>query len=235
MRIRETFELSKRRYGAPKIKKKLEHRGIIIGLNRVSRLMREEGMKSIISKKYRALNKVEEVGELNNKLKQDFKSKRYGEKISGDITYIKTKDRGWCYLSSYMDLYNNKILAWNFSPRMNVELVLSTLEKIPKKHLKGSIVHTDRGSQYTSKETREKLREYGAYESYSRKGNPYDNACIESFHATLKKELIYSIEEKSYEEMRGLLFEYIESWYNNERIQKRLGYLSPTEYLRKSS
>ena len=235
MRIRETFESSKRRYGAPKIKKKLEHRGIIKGLNRVSRLMREEGLKSIISKKYRALNKVKEVGGLSNKLNQDFKSEKYGEKILGDITYIKTKDRGWCYLSSYMDLYNNEILAWNFSPSMDVELILSTLEKIPKKHLKGSIVHTDRGSQYTSKETREKLRECGAQESYSRKGNPYDNACIESFHATLKKELIYDIEEKSYEEMRGLLFEYIESWYNNERIQKRLGYLSPTEYLKKSS
>ena len=84
-----------------------------------------------------------------------------GEKISGDIAYIKTKDRGWCYLSSYMDLYKNEILAWNFSPSMNVELVLSTLEKIPKKHLKGSIVHTDRGSQDTSREMREKLREYG--------------------------------------------------------------------------
>ena len=118
---------------------------------------------------------------------------------------------------------------------MNVELVLSTLEKIPKKHLKGSIVHTDRGSQYTSREMREKLREYGTWESYSKKGNPSDNACIESFYATLKKELIYNIEEKSYEEMRGLLFEYIESWYNNKRIQKRLRYLLPTEYLKKSS
>ena len=100
MRIRETFESSKRRYGAPKIKKKLEHRGIIKGLNRVSRLMREEGLKTIISKKYRALNKVKEVGGLSNKLNQDFKSEKYGEKILGDITYIKTKDRGWCYLSS---------------------------------------------------------------------------------------------------------------------------------------
>lgn len=105
MRIRETFESRKRRYGAPKIKKKLEYRGIIIGLNRESRLMREEGMKSIISKKYRALNKAEEVGELKNKLKQDFKSEKYGEKISGDITYIKTKDRGWCYLSIYIKVF----------------------------------------------------------------------------------------------------------------------------------
>ena len=118
---------------------------------------------------------------------------------------------------------------------MNVELVLSTLEKTARKYLTGSVVHTDRGSQYTSKEMWEKLIEYGALESYSRKGNPYDNACIESFHATLKKELIYDMEVKTHEEMRGLLFEYIESWYNNERIQKILGDLSPTEYLSKFS
>ena len=118
---------------------------------------------------------------------------------------------------------------------MNVELVLSTLEKTARKYLTGSVVHTDRGSQYTSKEMWEKLREYGALESYSRKGNPYDNACIESFHATLKKELIYDMEVKSYEDTKEAIFEFIEGWYNNERIQKRLGYLSPAEYLRKSS
>ena len=118
--------------------------------------MLEKGMKSIILKKYRALNKVEEVGELSNKLKQDFKSKRYEEKISGGITYIKIKDRGWCYLSSYMNLYNNEILAWNFNPCMNVKQVLSTLEKIPKKHLKGSIVDIQTGEVSTQVKKRGK-------------------------------------------------------------------------------
>ena len=96
-------------------------------------------------------------------------------------------------------------------------------------------MHTDRGSQYTSKVIRGKLKEYEALESNIRKGNPYDNECIESFHAILKKELISDIEIKTYEELKVVLFEYIENWYNNERIQKRLGYLSPGEYLRKSS
>lgn len=133
-----------------------------------------------------------------------------------------------------MDLYNNEILSWNFGTKMDFNLVMSALEKISSKHLKGSIVHTDRGSQYTSKEMRKKLKEKGSLESYSRKGNPWDNTCIESFHATLKKELIYDMEIKTYEDTREALFEFIEGWYNNERIQKRLGYLSPKEYLRKS-
>lgn len=236
MEIKKEFEKSKKRYGAPKIKNKLEHRGIIIGINRVRRLMKEEGLKPIVIKKYRAtIKELKIVEDLKNELNRNFKSEKYGEKIVGDITYIWTKDKGWCYLASYMDLYNNEILSWNFGTKMDLNLVLSALEKIPLKHLKGSIVHTDRGSQYTSKEMREQLKKSGALESYSRKGNPWDNACIESFHATLKKELIYDMEIKSYEDTKEAIFEFIEGWYNNERIQKRLAYLSPSEYLRKSS
>ena len=82
---------------------------------------------------------------------------------------------------------------------------------------------------------RKRLKKSGALESFSRKENPWDNACIESFHATLKKELIYDMGAKSYEETKEAIFEFIEGWYNNERIQKRLAYLSPSEYLRKSS
>jgi len=173
--------------------------------------MKEEGLQPIVMKKYRAsIKKLKIVEDLKNELNQNFESKRYGEKIVGDITYIKTKDKGWCYLTSYMDLYNNEILSWNFGMRMDLNLVISALEKIPPKLLKGNIVHTDRGSQYTSKEMREKLNKMGALESFSRKGNPWDNACIESFHATLKKELIYNMEIKSYEDTKEILFEFIE-------------------------
>ena len=236
LEIKREFLKGKKRYGAPKIKNRLEHRGVIIGINRVRRLMREEGLIPIVLKKYRYSTKEgKNVEGLKNELNRDFRSEKYGEKIVGDITYIWTKDCGWCYLASYMDLYNNEILSWNFQRKMDMNLVMSALEKIPARHLKGSIVHTDRGSQYTSKEMRKRLKKLGALESFSRKGNPWDNACIESFHATLKKELIYDMEVKSYEDTKEAIFEFIEGWYNNERKQKRLGYLSPTEYLRKSS
>ena len=236
LEIKKEFLKEKKRYGAPKIKNRLECRGLIIGINRVRRLMREEGLIPIVLKKYRySTKKSKNVEGLKNVLNRDFKSERYGEKIVGDITYIWTKDCGWCYLASYMDLYNNEILSWNFQRKMDMSLVMTALEKIPSKHIKGSVVHTDRGSQYTSKEMRKKLKKLGALESFSRKGNPWDNACIESFHATLKKELIYDMGAKSYEDTREAIFEFIEGWYNNERIQKRLGYLSPAEYLIKAS
>ena len=112
---------------------------------------------------------------------------------------------------------------------------MKALKKLSLKNISGSIIHIVRGSQYTSVEYREKLKKYRIKESYSRKGDPYDNACIESFHSVLKKELIYNRADKSYEETKLELFEYIEGWYNRKRIQKRLGYLSPKEYLLKVS
>ena len=113
--------------------------------------------------------------------------------------------------------------------------MLKSLSKLPLRRLKGSIIHTDRGSQYISKGYRKKLSDEGIVESYSRGGNPYDNACIESFHSVLKKELIYVIGEKNFIELKKYLFEYIEGFYNTRRIQKKLGYLSPREYLKKIS
>ncbi|MBP9479136.1 MAG: IS3 family transposase [Sebaldella sp.] len=92
------------------------------------------------------------------------------------------------------------------------------------------MIHTDRGSQYLSKEYRKYCKENNLELSYSRKGNPYDNACIESFHATLKKEYVHQKKFKNLEEIRIEIFEYIESWYNRKRIQEKLGYLSPVEY-----
>ena len=234
--IREIWLLNEKKYGSPKIQGELRKKGVRVSERRIQKLMKEMGIKSVVTQKYKYKASVSSEQEgLENKLNRDFKSSKSYEKIVGDITYIRTKDKGWCYLASYMDLYNNEILSWNFQRKMDMNLVMSALEKIPARHLKGSIVHTDRGSQYTSKEMRKRLKKLGALESFSRKGNPWDNACIESFHATLKKELIYDMEVKSYEDTKEAIFEFIEGWYNNERIQKRLGYLSPTEYLRKSS
>jgi len=203
---------------------------------RIQKLMKEMGIKSVVTQKYKYKASVptEQEG-LENKLNRDFNSTKSYEKIVGDITYIRTKDKGWCYLASYMDLYNNEILSYEFGEKMEEELVLKSLFKLPLKKLKGSIIHTDRGSQYTAKNYRKRLAKYGIIESYSRRGNPYDNACIESFHSVLKKELIYPQELKSYSELKRILFEYIEGFYNTRRTQKRLGYLSPKEYLKKIS
>ena len=234
--IREIWLLNEKKYGSPKIQGELRKKGMKVSERRIQKLMKEMGIKSVVTQKYKYKASVPTDQEgLENKLNRDFKSTKSYEKIVGDITYIRTKDKGWCYLASYMDLYNNEILSYEFGEKMEEELVLKSLFKLPLKKLKGSIIHTDRGSQYTAKNYRKKLSEHGILESYSRRGNPYDNACIESFHSVLKKELIYPQELKSYSELKQILFEYIEGFYNTRRTQKRLGYLSPKEYLKKIS
>ena len=234
--IREIWLLNEKKYGSPKIQGELRKKGVRVSERRIQKLMKEMGIKSVVTQKYKYKASVSSEQEgLENKLNRDFKSTKSYEKIVGDITYIRTKDKGWCYLASYMDLYNNEILSYEFGEKMEEELVLKSLFKLPLKKLKGSIIHTDRGSQYTAKNYRKKLSEHGIIESYSRRGNPYDNACIESFHSVLKKELIYPQELKSYSELKRILFEYIEGFYNTRRTQKRLGYLSPKEYLKKIS
>jgi len=234
--IREIWVLNEKKYGSPKIQGELRKKGMRVSERRIQKLMKEMGIKSVVTQKYKYKASVptEQEG-LENKLNRDFNSTKSYEKIVGDITYIRTKDKGWCYLASYMDLYNNEILSYEFGEKMEEELVLKSLFKLPLKKLKGSIIHTDRGSQYTAKNYRKRLAKYGIIESYSRRGNPYDNACIESFHSVLKKELIYPQELKSYSELKRILFEYIEGFYNTRRTQKRLGYLSPKEYLKKIS
>jgi putative transposase len=234
--IREIWVLNEKKYGSPKIQGELRKKGMKVSERRIQKLMKEMGIKSVVTQKYKYKASVAtEYEGLENRLNRDFNSTKSYEKIVGDITYIRTKDKGWCYLASYMDLYNNEILSYEFGEKMEEELVLKSLFKLPLKKLKGSIIHTDRGSQYTARNYRKKLLEYGIIESYSRRGNPYDNACIESFHSVLKKELIYPQELKSYSELKRILFEYIEGFYNTRRTQKRLGYLSPKEYLKKIS
>ena len=124
--------------------------------------MNEMGIRSIVRKKYKYKANIPRDAEyLENRFNRDFKSEKRYEKIVGDITYIKTKDNGWCYLSSYIDLYNNEILSYEFGEKMEEKLVLKSLSKLPLKQLRGSIIHTDRGSQYTSKSYRKKLSEGG--------------------------------------------------------------------------
>ena len=171
-----------------------------------------------------------------NILEQDFNVEKINEKVVGDITYIHTKKDGWCYLSSFMDLYNNEIIGWSFGKNMTTDLVLESFEMacFKRKGLEGSVIHTDRGSQYTSERFKEVVKDIGGQLSYSRKGNPYDNACIESFHSVLKRELIHHRNYETFEEALKEILEYIEGWYNTRRSQRRLGWKSPSEYLNAS-
>jgi len=202
--IYEIWLRSHKRYGAPKIHQELIKVRNFHSLKHIQNLMREKGIRSITVKKFKPQggNEYIEENKVPNILEQDFNSEKAHRKIVGDITYIYTKRDGWCYLSTYMDLYNNEILGWSFSKEMTTKTVIESLEMacLKIKSTNDVIVHTDRGSQYTSNIYRELIEKKEMKGSYSRKGNPYDNACIESFHSVLKKELVHQREYTNYEE-----------------------------------
>lgn len=151
--------------------------------------MTELNIRSIVRKKYRPVSlSNQEAKEYPNLLKRDFSTDKINQKWVTDVTYIYTLSDGWCY-SSILYLHSRKIIAWRLYRQMETRLVLETLQDALNKWTvaDGLILHSDRGSQYTSKEYNDYLEQYCIQHSYSAKGCPYDNNCIESFHATIKK------------------------------------------------
>jgi len=227
-RITWLFLDAKKRYGSPKITKLLRQEGWIVSERLVGKLMHENNLRSCVSKKFKVTttdsNHTNPVAP--NVLNQQFKTTAPNKVWVTDITYIPCRE-GRLYLASVMDLYTRKIVGWKLADRMTTDLILAALDQAyaAKKPAKGLIHHSDRGSQYTSEEYRERLNQYKMKASMSRKGNCYDNACIESFHSVLKKEFIYCTRFKTKE-----MFEYIEFFYNRKRIHGSLGYVSPDRF-----
>ena len=231
-KIKEEYEKSKKRYGSPKITKILNKQGIKVSQKRVARRMKSLGLRSIIVKKFNhSGNKKVDDKNKENLLEQDFKADKPSEKWVGDITYIYTKETGWTYLAIVMDLFDLKIIGWSYGVNMTTELVIEAFRKAKTERgiTKGMIFHSDLGSQYTSKEYEKILMENNVKHSYSKKGYPYDNASMESFNATLKKEEVNVNTYKTFKEAKLAIFEFIESWYNNTRIHSTLDYITPNE------
>lgn len=191
------------------------------------------GIKSITVKKIKPLasNQYISPKEYKNLLEQDFKALEPGIKWVGDITYIHTEECGWTYLATVMDLFDLKIIGWEYSTTMTDDLAVKALEKANKarNHNEGLIFHSDRGSQYTSNKYELKLNELGITHSYSKKGYPYDNACMESFNSILKKEMVNHKKYKTFNEAKISLFEFIEGWYHNIRIHGSLNFMTPNQ------
>lgn len=234
--IMTSYLTSNKRYGAPKIHKDLLAKGYSVSEKKVQKLMKELGIQSIIRKKYRpsTSSKLAQK-EYPNLLNQDFSTDRINQKWVTDITYIYTLSDGWCYLSSILDLYSRKIIAWKLSRQMESSLVIETLkDALSTRSIKeGLILHSDRGSQYTSNEYNNFLEKYHIQHSYSAKGCPYDNSCIESFHATIKKECIYAETAVGYQDFESCfnsVFQYIEGFYNSRRRHSSLSYLCPNDF-----
>jgi len=222
---------SKGRYGAPKIHFLLLKAGFSVSLKRVQRIMRKAEIYSITIKKFRPQSNRKPIEARENVLQQDFSTSKLNEKWVADITYIHTLRDGWCYLATVLDLYSKKIIGYSFSRSMTTELVLQALDNAvsvqqPKP---GLILHTDLGSQYTSEDFSQALKEQKIIPSFSRKGCPYDNACIESFHAILKKEEVHHVTYLNFESANAALFQFIEGWYNRRRIHGQLNFQTPQE------
>ncbi|WP_154217863.1 IS3 family transposase [Enterococcus faecium] len=220
-------------YGAPKIHKILVSRGEALSLKRVQKLMRKLGLRSITLKKYKPgkQTKVQSEGR-KNLLNQDFTTTSINQKWVTDITYIHTLKDGWTYLSTIQDLHTKKIIGWKFGKQMTKELVIETIDQALLNHTPSEnlIIHSDLGSQYTSEAYEAKLKNLNIWHSFSRKGCPYDNAGIESFHASIKKEEVYpSKVYEDYEVAHVALFRYIEVFYNRKRIHSSINYLTPNQ------
>ena len=215
-KIINIHKASKKRYGAIKINESLKTLGITISIKKTQRLMSKLGIKSIIIKKYRPTSSKKRIEDQENVLKRDFSTTTINEKWVTDITYIHTIKDGWCYLASVMDLYSRKIIGYAMSKSIDTTLALQAVKNAIKlqKPTKPLILHSDLGCQYTSSAFKDYIESTNLItHSFSGKGCPYDNACIESFHASLKKEEVHLVKYFDYDAARLAIFEYIEAWY----------------------
>ncbi|MGG1556132.1 IS3 family transposase, partial [Paenibacillus ferrarius] len=228
------FHDTDQRYGSPRIWNELKNEGWDVSERTVGKIMREHGLRSCMAKKFRVTTTDSNHDNpiAPNLLAQNFSATKPGEKWVADITYIPCRE-GKMYLSSVMDLYTKEIVGWVLSDDMTKERVIEALKQAyaKKQPKEGLIHHSDRGAQYASDDYRELLNTYRMKASMSRKGNCYDNACIEAFHSILKRELIYCTPTfRTKQEARESLFRYIEFFYNCKRTHSTLGYLSPLRF-----
>lgn len=224
---------SKRRYGCTKIMKILHKSGYPkISCNRVSRMMKQLGINSITIKKFKNYRKRQDNMNRNNLVNQQFYASKPNQLWLSDITYIHTIKHGWTYLASVLDICTRKIVGYSYSKKMNKDLVISALENACKNQNYPSniILHSDRGSQYTSHGYIQTANRLDMKISYSKKGCPFDNAPMESFHASLKKEEVYLRHYRDFNDAKISLFEYIEGFYNRNRIHSAINFFTPVEF-----
>lgn len=234
-KISQFFHESLGTYGSPRIHDDLLEAGYVVSEKTVTLLMREMGLRATPKKKYIiTTDSNHDYNVYPNLLNQNFQTDKPNQVWAADITYIWTLE-GWLYLSSVMDLYSRKIVGWSISEHMTKKLTIKALNMAitARQPKEGLIHHSDRGSQYCSHDYIKKLKDIKAESSMSRTGNPYDNACVESFHATLKKDLIYRHRFETRKDAQKAINYYINSFYNRKRKHSTLGNQSPDQYERK--
>jgi transposase InsO family protein len=235
-RIKAIHEVSKQTYGSPRMTAALQSEGLDCGENRIARLMRENNIASEAVKKFKITttdsNHDLPIAERIYETENVDAVMAPNQVWVGDITYVAT-DEGWLFLAVFLDLFTRKIVGFSSDDNMRAELIMNALDMaLGRQEVKDGeiIVHSDRGSQYASEDYREKLRLCGIIASMSRKGNCWDNAHCESFFHSLKTELVYRTNFKTRKEATQAIFEWIETWYNRQRLHSALEYMSPQDY-----
>jgi len=233
--IRAAHRRTRQTYGAERLQHELAAHGVIVGICRLKRIRRKLGLRCRQKRKFRATtDSNHKLPVAENILKQQFKVYKPDTVWVSDITYVPT-DEGWLYLAGHKDLFNSEIVGYAMGERLSRNLLSQSLMMAvaTRRPGKGLLHHSDRGSQYCSHEYQSLLRRLGLKASMSQRGNCLDNAPMESFWGILKQELIHHRHYRSRQEAMQDISEYIEVFYNRQRLQPRLGFLSPVAYVRK--
>lgn len=220
------------RYGSPRVHRELRGRGHQVSRKRVARLMRENGLRGQLPRRFRRTTDSRHGHRIApNLLARDFTAPAPNRVWVGDITYVPTRD-GWLYLAVLLDLFSRRIIGWAMSDRIDTELALSALEMAVAERAPhaGLVHHTDRDCRYASDDYQAALEQHGMVASMSRRADCWDNAVAESAFATLEKELLGEQPLKSRAETRAEIADYIENYYNTRRRHSYLDYETPLAY-----
>jgi putative transposase len=232
-RIAEIHARSLKTYGSPRVHAELRlEDGVRVGRKRVERLMRQAGISGLLRRRRgKTTIRVQGVRTAPDLVERDFNPAAVNRLWAADITYIRTWE-GWLYLASVMDLYSRRIVGWAMADHLRAELVVDALEMAVSRRRPdtGLVHHSDQGSQYTSLIFTRRCRSVGIDVSMGSRGDCFDNAVLESFHASLKKDLIHRRSWPTKAEARTAMFDYVETFYNRQRRHSTLGMLSPVDF-----
>jgi putative transposase len=232
--IEAAHKRARETYGPERLQHELKDQGISVGICRIRRIRKKLGIRCKQKRKFKATTDSKHAFPVaENLLNQQFEATRPNEVWLSEITYIPTEE-GWLYLAGHKDLFTGEIVGYAMGSRITKNLVSQSLFKAvaAKRPGPGLIHHSDRGVQYCAREYRRLMGQFKMRASMSRKGDCYDNAPMESFWGTLKNELVHHSRYKSREQAIREITEHIEVFYNRQRRQERLGYLSPAVYER---
>jgi putative transposase len=231
--IRRAFLESRRTYGSPRVHQEIVARGMRCCVNVVAGLMRQDGLKARTRRHWRMKTTDSSHGYpvAANVLNRQFAQVQANRAWAADMTYVPTRE-GWLYLAVILDLYSRRVVGWAMAQHIKAILAGDALKMALARRTPepGLLLHSDRGVQYACGAYQALLARHGVVCSMSRRGNCYDNAVVESFHATLKNELIHRRDFATRREATAAIFEYIEVYYNRQRRHSTLGYKSPAAF-----